>query len=120
MVASELRIGNLVNPTNDNVKRPYVITAQELLYFEADKRRFEPISLTEEWLLKFGFVYRNENRGLLAILDLTKEHWKLNLSGGFTKDGFHVMNCPTCVDLKYVHQLQNLYFTLTREELILK
>ena len=65
----------------------------------------KPIPLTEEWLLKFGFEHK-----LLV--------WEYNnfcITGCFTYG--YCLN-GYCLDnlfprFKYVHQLQNLYFTLT-------
>ena len=73
-----------------------------------------PIPLTEEWLLKFGFVsnpyqdiYYIKNGDNSFVIDINKTRGKLEL---FWKH----------IDLKYVHQLQNLYFALTGEELTIK
>lgn len=71
-----------------------------------------PIKLTEEWLEKFGFVSnpyedRYEKNDFHIHCDKTK---------GFLD--LWVTNCR--VDLKSVHQLQNLYFALTGDELTIK
>lgn len=70
----------------------------------------KPIPLTEEWLLRFGFEkcrFRNtvyENKSI--ILDSRKCGYLL---------------CDNSIEnlqyIQYVHQLQNLYFALTGEEL---
>lgn len=67
------------------------------------------IPLNEEWLLKFGFELINGNKyrnGHIELLD-GPNHCYEYFYGGFTK-------------IKYVHQLQNLYFALTGEELEIK
>ena len=74
----------------------------------------DPIPLTEEWLVKFG------------IKDLwIKESWKVveDTSDGETF-GWSMVVRNACYTkkiefayFKYVHQLQNLYFSLTGEEL---
>lgn len=74
---------------------------------------YEPIHLTEEILLKCGFdrICNNFEYDWLLIhthLSTGEFHFLLNES----KSGkLKVTN------LKYVHQLQNLYFALTNEEL---
>lgn len=71
---------------------------------------FKPIPLTEEWLLKFGF---EEKYGYI------KNGVHLNTDYSlFIEDeiGFNEWTA----DCEYVHQLQNLYFALTGEELIIK
>ena len=71
----------------------------------------EPIPLTEEWLKKFGFDVKHNGYQLNGILI------KYNLKGGFVVD---ISQCIGFVGLNYVHELQNLYHSLTREELTLK
>ena len=63
----------------------------------------DSISLTEEWLLKFGF----ENNGIAF--------WN---GVGLSKlsDGFYFMTTK----IEFLHQLQTLYFALTGEELTIK
>ncbi len=69
-----------------------------------------PIPLTEEWLIKFGLEKDTE----------TDYRWFLEDWLAYDVDD----NCIRIADswefgkLKYVHQLQNLYFALTGKELI--
>ena len=81
----------------------------------------KPIPLTEEWLLK-----KKKKKGILRILktDLHLQwcsHEKgLYLStdigdGSITDPDTHIEG-----NFKHVHQLQNLYFALTNEELTIK
>lgn len=72
-----------------------------------------PIPLTEEWLLKFGF--KSTQSGMMFILkdkngnNFTIESDSISFSARFIIDHY--------CEIKYVHQLQNLYFALTGEEL---
>ena len=104
MKTSELRIGN------------YVYFEDRLLKFDFESGwnfdYIKPIPLTEEWLIKFGFETDNI------------EWWNGLISIGIYKDG--LFYCPTGEislrigkEIQYVNQLQNLYFALTGEELIL-
>ena len=68
---------------------------------------FKPIPLTEEWLLKFGYDLITENH--YAVLGHLI--WKVENRFYCDKNG---------MQLKYVHQLQNLYFALTNKELEIK
>lgn len=74
----------------------------------------EPVELTEEWLIKFGF--KNIN-GFYEI-DLPHD---LTFIQGSKNDYFDVfeINHDT-LRAKYVHQLQNLFYSLIGEELKLK
>jgi hypothetical protein len=76
----------------------------------------EGIPLTEEWLFRFGFIYKGiyYNFPLNDIFKL--EQYKLNNAYWLR----HHSESLDCVKIKYVHQLQNLYFALTNEELKLK
>jgi hypothetical protein len=67
----------------------------------------KPIPLTEEWLLKFGFEYSdlNGDSGL----------WKIPPFQIYGK--YNQFLYDYRLDVNYVHQLQNLYFALTYEEL---
>jgi hypothetical protein len=66
---------------------------------------YRPIPLTEEWLLKFGFEITDNFQ--------TKDRFQTHKQDGIIwfEYGYIV------VELNYVHQLQNLYFGLTNEEL---
>jgi hypothetical protein len=75
-------------------------------------KNFKPIPLTEEWLLNFGF----ESDEI--------EWWNGILSIGICKEGLRYLpteqiNVRVGIVLQHVHQLQNLYFALTNEELTL-
>ena len=69
---------------------------------------YKPIPLTEEWLLKFGFESDDE-------FIFEKDIRICKTKQGYVYFDFSVMD-PIC-DVKYVHQLQNLHFALTGEEL---
>lgn len=112
----EIRIGNYYKgASRGNIE---IVTWQTLRDLSEGKLNLLPIPLTEEILLKFCFKYReflndffikidNEN-----ILIIEKE-----------VIGFSIFNCEPnqrkyfLTKIYYVHQLQNLYFALTSEEL---
>ena len=113
MKSEELRLGNWVNS-----KFPMQVTCiykDEILCsfegneadpFEFDPKDLEGIPLTDEWLLKFGF-----DKEIRSELWFRPDFWvqeMLLLPGSFYHNG---------LEIKYVHQLQNLYFALTEKEL---
>ncbi len=104
MKASELRIGNLVNYCN----KISVLNAELFLQLLKYTTPFEPIPLTEEWLLKFGFEHLGSSR-----FDFKRFTYYLY-------DGSFYNQSSRLSTIKYVHQLQNLYFALTNEELTIK
>jgi len=113
MKASELRIGN------------YVYFEDELLKFDFEMGwnfdYIKPIPLTEEWLLKFGFKKDLDGSFVFGLLSMFKDkRLKQNVyiyteSTQSLSDGQWVV--INDLKLQYVHQLQNLYFALTNEEL---
>ncbi len=141
MIKNELRIGNYVNRKDSNgvsitcyqIKFGYEIDNNVSLI---DKHYYlnytnEGIPLTEEWLLKFGFDKATElfefpdgheiHTGFGILID---EFTYLVLGDAQTenislcdKEDFHTILLS--VTIKYVHSLQNLYFSLTGKELIL-
>ena len=133
MKASELRIGNLVyvtdNLTNLIFKEITPINIHNLMHLTGwDKSpvdiEFEPIPLTEEFLLKFGFA--NIDKGGNDFITYTDSEYNYYLQIDVRrKDGkylildnsFDDLRAFSMVDIEYVHQLQNLYFALTGNEL---
>jgi hypothetical protein len=113
--ANELRIGNYIQRDDE----PLEVDSEIIRNFdELDIiliYKYSPIPLTEEWLLKFGFVkQRNEyikgDYCLTLIYDTTS--WLL-AEFDYNTDAFvHIGR-----NIDYVHNLQNLYFALTGEEL---
>jgi hypothetical protein len=137
MKATEIRIGNFVQDPRSTVKffAPIIEINTEYVKVASNPNKkfdfseIEPISLSENWLLKFEFKYRNECRGFGAILDLKKcpentevPEWKFHKSVAFIRDKNDIyltmLAHPTAYKIYFVHQLQNLYFALTGEELI--
>jgi hypothetical protein len=93
-------------------------------------RQYEPIPLTEEWLEKLGIIKRNQTEELPEELqqpdiDEDGDIWYTWVKGVFNLEiqsngeiWFEVYS--HYIHVKWVHQLQNLYFALTEEELTLK
>ena len=119
MKANELRLGNFIEtPVNGITK---------IKWIKYGKDWCKPILLTEEWLLKFGFekiVFDSEETGYG-----TEYHLTVKGHGGFIIEYMDDFSCcilghiddigiaPNLKEFKHVHQLQNLYFALTGEEL---
>lgn len=124
MKANELRIGNWYHfADNDGIvyRRVKEIKQNEFgLFGDYDGVNFEicqPIPLTEEWLVRFGFEYLYFNSEELIhkeFKNLYAYKHVMNDGFGIVLRGFHALPF-----VKHVHQLQNLYFALTGEELTL-
>lgn len=121
MQANELRIGNYYHNHGEIEK----ITPNTILEVWRSKRSWcKPILLTEEWLLKFGFEkIENANQyGYYLPVNNRTLCWGYDdfISIEFKPGQMDEFN-STLIDMpcKYIHQLQNLYFALTGEELII-
>ncbi|WP_312697063.1 hypothetical protein [Sphingobacterium mizutaii] len=136
MEANELRIGNTITHQNNN--GIYLVTVLETLKNGVNVKtnlqlgewflRYEEVQgtpLTEEWLLKFGFKRNlldshNPEEGYYFSLKISDDRYcDLYFITG-DKNGF----TEVCLfpyeerfRYRYVHQIHNLYFGLTGEEL---
>jgi len=126
MKATELRIGNWCKIAKSPFKEEvgeYPIEAITIHYFESGEDLIlEPIPLTEEWLLKFGFEKVKDDPSYCDDGEFTINHkrftvFKKELITHNSIHGWFINGIQFDLNLKYVHQLQNLYFTLTGEEL---
>lgn len=114
MQANKLRIGNLILDVQD--KKPCNVTIEILQEIYGGMDFYEPIQLNEEWLLKFGFVTKK------TMSDTFVAPYPDNYYHIIKHHGIYVFRCAGCSlqRVNYVHQLQNLYFALTGEELTIK
>lgn len=117
MKPNELRIGNhALIESIDNKKEIGAINEGQFASWILRKGEFAfyPISLTEEWLMKFGFElscgYFESKCGRCTF-----EYWDENKTRLTTHEGHNLS-----IQIEHVHQLQNLYFALTGEELTIK
>ena len=112
MKENELRIGNLIT-VNNEIQEVCDLPLPENCTNENTK----PIPLTEEWLEKLSgilkqhsvnnyYIFRNN---ICLRKNLFVQGWSVKLFGEK-----HITN------VIYVHQLQNLYFALTNNELEIK
>lgn len=109
MDANELRIGNYVYDSTDHCRID--VKCSDFCY----SGNFEPIKLTEEWLLKFGFEKLAPESFRFNCLEIDIEIEIAYLVGDGNENIIYLLD-----DIKYLHQLQNLYFALTNEELTIK
>jgi hypothetical protein len=84
--------------------------------FTEDLEECQPIPLTEEWLVKFGFQ-NDDDDWLIDIDDRNCIHINLKKKRTLLESYDGLL---TVKNIEYVHFLQNLYFALTGEELTLK
>lgn len=140
MKASELRIGNYVGRADLGNREDRI----EIIIALGEKKAttsgpvkvvceydaLKPIPLTEEWLLKFGFmdqdsVFQNsvnryfaKNAVVLSYPCTPPENTYLPGIGFTHESKYFVGHAKHWI--QYVHQLQNLYFAFTGNELEIK
>jgi len=122
-----LRIGNyvIINYGTDLVGYVNSIS-KDICSVKVDSAKLEatnpyeyiqPIPLTEEWLVKFGYNKRSTyKKRINDKLYYTDKKTGINII--YIGRGYKFTSGRGLI--KYVHQLQNLYFALTGEELTIK
>lgn len=128
MKANELRIGNLaeyhIEDELDERKEWWeviTIDSDDINWLEKEEPEtidYRPITLTEEWLLKFGFE-SIENSGFFRKYYNDKYYLLYNPKQQYTEICVNSI-CGGQSKTKYIHQIQNLYFALTGTELEIK
>ena len=138
MKGIELRIGNLIQTTSKGKVCEILSLGQYELRIVSEGKNIstwrydliEPIELTQEWGLKFGFEKNGTNiRKSFPLASEVKLHVEIFKGSGFryvclekqhdieytaTKSFTYI---PIHGECMYVHQLQNLWFALTGHEL---
>lgn len=113
----ELRLGNVVFIDYNGVDDAPEYRVDALLILNMVKNPFfvnvKGIELTEEWLSKFGFDQTGKYFTNNFMLSKSQNGWKLYLD--FSRPAPELKT-----EIKFVHQLQNLFFALTGSELTIK
>ena len=120
MKAEELKAGNLVQTNYEGVLEVININSDSFDYIDTRKPTYkaigrntleyvDPIPLTEEWFLKFGFEKTMFGHYKLRsfYIDLHSNTYRLNREW-------------VNINFQYIHSFQNLYFALTNQELTIK
>lgn len=140
MDAKELRIGNYIEPIT---KSPCTVTGVnlqkvkdgDLVFIYADYQSFlpehiHPIELTPEWLERLGFKLKKgtpaNSEMIYCDFEVRIKDFRIYVAESPTElkqSSIHIKSdsryFPELAEFGYVHQLQNLYFALTGEELTL-
>ena len=119
--AKDLRIGNyVIFNTND---KPFQITPAGLLELSQIEGKpnpyfYEPILLNVDWLMRFGGKPL-ENGYWISVSNLKAElHFEVfNYTDEIVTTLKSQFSTLILDRIKYVHELQNLYFSLTKSEL---
>lgn len=144
MRLEELRLGNWLNHKDD---WSYRQSDQDFTEFNFQWNEYdwyalgecilnfdliEPIPLTEQWLVKFGFekvIYESDETGYGTDYELDikgvgcisySDDFSCALFGSKESSKNELGFLPNWDNCKHVHSLQNLYFALIGEELKIK
>jgi hypothetical protein len=117
--ATEIRIGSLFD-TPEGIQKANGFNREDgkaIVHFanhsHHDSELCHAIPLTPEWLEWLGFEKQSESYYVSNV------HPDLHIHGSDIFD-LYKAGCGKIASTKYVHQLQNLYFALTGEELTIK
>lgn len=114
--ANELRIGNLISYFNNDVLKVSAVFENGIhdeQYNGYEYNDIHPILLTDEWLSKCGFAKEDENNFILHQNNIYFRVHRNLISGEFM---CKLVNNYSFL-IKSVHNLQNLYFSITNVEL---
>jgi hypothetical protein len=123
--AQELRLGNLIKKSSTG--QIYKVSAGMIVGIEVENESpqfeplYEPIPLNEELLEKIGFVK--------SVIDRYKS-WQLQVNERVkflycdNKLDFGILSVAqyewlNIAEIKYIHQLQNFYYSITGKELVI-
>lgn len=119
MTTKELRLGNLVNHCGEIITVDGIddIDIFNSKMGDVPVHSVEPIPLTDEWLEKFGF--QNVKNLYFYYSNFRCKIERL----AFSWDVRFIVASNHSVSIKkifFVHQLQNIYFALTNEDLVIQ
>jgi hypothetical protein len=133
MDVRELRLGNLVSEyvlgvcpvggIESDVKNDGIVwLSKDNMRYHITDCNIEPIPLKSKWFKKFGFA-----KAYLKTWNKEKRpwHYQIEKHPGFPEGYIFFINvdgvaAPPSIKIKYVHELQNLYYALTGEELVIR
>ena len=128
MTSLELRIFNYLQSEEGKLLQVAAISIDQISCFIVDKTElvvdgseFKPIPITEEWLVKFGFISDGIKHLTHSIHKLTVDV-RLILMYQIVYEQpeistLYIKGIQLISTITYVHQLQNLYYALTGKEL---
>ena len=105
ILSKQLRDGNFVNymgnPVKCSIKTIYAIST-----CIGESFVFQPIKIDENWLIKFGFIFKKLNPKY-KIYELDDVRISIGIHGFCTGTKY----------INYIHELQNAYYVINKREL---
>lgn len=121
MKSNELRIGNYIKWLHEESESIVVVNSATINTIDYGNKHpeaedfarglwYTPIPLTSEILEKCGFELRDGYLKNYPLYSITSQNGK---------EQIQITDYMSLPQIKYLHQLQNLYFALTGKELII-
>ena len=127
ILKNELRLGNWVKTEYKEIGNIKITEIRESVIYSNKTNGISyssllPIQLTEKILLKYGFIEDDFNKNGDLYLPLKNICLDGHLDYLYVKDKSEVVKLRSIrsVEIKSLHQLQNLYFCLVGKELEIK
>ena len=124
MKANELRIGNWIGQKDGRQFQVAVTVAAAPNFWKNNLDISHGIPVTDDWLIRFGFTYVPSkiegNPDVLSIPIMENDALYFEDDEFVYFDGNAKLYLKFADKREYVHQVQNLYFSLTGEELTFK
>ena len=124
---TDLRIGNYLYSLETSKNQIVTGIVNDSIFIHAltfdtqSIKNFKPIQLTEEWLDRLGFYSKyKSNHKMWNIFGFDLHQISDEDEDGNKIPQEQIFYYAFSYEIKYVHQLQNLYFALTGEELTIK
>ena len=109
--ASDLRVGNWVNNNDED----YQITSTTIVQLERGDSAAKPIQLSDEWFVNLGF---KQTEFAMREFEISYQDKIFKAINHYENGWLITLNWwHAGVMIEYVHQLQNLYHSLTLQEL---
>ncbi|MCP4181420.1 MAG: hypothetical protein GY756_26965 [bacterium] len=120
MKLNSLRVGNIVSYNYpDGDWDALKLKLEDLA--DVGNGEFKPMPITEKWLLKLGLTKTTYNsKESVLTIDIKSEHGSYLI---FEDNELTLRDCDDGTigeELKFIHEVQNLYFWLQKEELKIK
>lgn len=118
--STDLRVGNFLMKTTTGetfkIEGIDIFRIDEYNARGIEEHPYEYILLSEEWLERLGFHYASSQHGDTAYKYHKNGHHTVRREGKY----FYRVPGVTLLEMTFVHQIQNLHFALTGQELTVR
>lgn len=116
MDITEIRIGNYVLDKHGDFHIIGINCFQRFRHptMDCNPSGFKPILINEDWLINLGF--NKEHKSEFSIKYTHKEKHEIGYDWG-KSSGWEFRYYGNYIECKYIHNLQNIFYALTKMEL---